>query len=103
MERNPNYWNKGLPYVDKLEIYNLPPFSPELGSSFLLRQGRLRAAPGSGLLAQGQGDAGRHRGRVQPVGHPGVFLQHEEASRSRTRACAGPCTWPSTGTCWSTW
>ena len=34
-ERNQNYWNKGLPYVDKLEIYNLPPFSPELGSSFL--------------------------------------------------------------------
>jgi peptide/nickel transport system substrate-binding protein len=35
MERNPNYWNKGLPHVDRLEIYNLPPFSPELGSSFL--------------------------------------------------------------------
>ena len=35
MERNANYWNKGLPYVDRLEIYNLPPFSPELGSSFL--------------------------------------------------------------------
>jgi ABC-type transport system substrate-binding protein len=35
MEKNPNYWNKGLPYLDKLEIYNLPPFSPELGSSFL--------------------------------------------------------------------
>jgi ABC-type transport system substrate-binding protein len=35
MERNPNYWNKGLPYVDRLEIYHLPPFSPELGSSFL--------------------------------------------------------------------
>jgi ABC-type transport system substrate-binding protein len=35
MERNQNYWNKGLPYVDRLEIYNLPPFSPELGSSFL--------------------------------------------------------------------
>ena len=34
-EQNPNYWNKGLPYIDKLEIYNLPPFSPELGSSFL--------------------------------------------------------------------
>ena len=34
-EKNPNYWNKGLPYVDRLEIYNLPPFSPELGSSFL--------------------------------------------------------------------
>ena len=35
MERNQSYWNKGLPYVDRLEIYNLPPFSPELGSSFL--------------------------------------------------------------------
>jgi len=34
-EKNPNYWNKGLPYIDRLEIYNLPPFSPELGSSFL--------------------------------------------------------------------
>jgi len=35
MERNPNYWNKGLPYVDRLEVYHMPPFSPELGSSLL--------------------------------------------------------------------
>ena len=35
MEKNANYWNKGLPYVDKLEVYHLAPFSPELGSSFL--------------------------------------------------------------------
>ena len=35
MERNPQYWNKGLPYVDRLEIYNLPPFSPELGAATL--------------------------------------------------------------------
>jgi peptide/nickel transport system substrate-binding protein len=35
MEKNPGYWNKGLPYVDKLEVYHLPPFSPELGSAFL--------------------------------------------------------------------
>src|SRR5262249_52516371 len=34
-ERNPNYWNKGLPLVDRLEIYHLPPFSPELGAAFL--------------------------------------------------------------------
>src|SRR5215813_7388033 len=34
-ERNPNYWNKPLPYFDRLEIYHLAPFSPELGSSFL--------------------------------------------------------------------
>jgi ABC-type transport system substrate-binding protein len=35
MERNPDYWNKGLPLVDRLEIYHMFPFSPELGSSFL--------------------------------------------------------------------
>jgi len=35
MERNAGYWNKGLPSVDRLEIYNLPPFSPELGAAFL--------------------------------------------------------------------
>jgi peptide/nickel transport system substrate-binding protein len=35
MEKNPTYWNKGLPYVDRLEIYHLPPFSPELGAALL--------------------------------------------------------------------
>ncbi len=35
MERNPNYWNKGLPYLDRLEVYHMMPFSPELGSSFI--------------------------------------------------------------------
>jgi len=39
MEKNPNYWNKGLPYLDKVEVYHMPPFSPELGSAFL--SGRL--------------------------------------------------------------
>src|SRR2546422_1396567 len=35
MERNPHYWNKGLPLVDRLEIYHMMPFSAELGSAFL--------------------------------------------------------------------
>jgi peptide/nickel transport system substrate-binding protein len=35
MERNPSYWNKGLPYVDRLEVYHMFPFSPELGAAFL--------------------------------------------------------------------
>ena len=35
MERNQNYWNKGLPYLDGIEFYNLLPFSPELGSAIL--------------------------------------------------------------------
>ncbi len=35
MEKNPTYWNKGLPYLDRVEVYHLPPFSPELGSALL--------------------------------------------------------------------
>jgi peptide/nickel transport system substrate-binding protein len=35
MEKNPNYWNKGLPYLDGIEFYSLIPFSPELGSAIL--------------------------------------------------------------------
>jgi peptide/nickel transport system substrate-binding protein len=35
VEKNPNYWNKGLPYLDGIEYYNLIPFSPELGSAIL--------------------------------------------------------------------
>ncbi|MCW5743780.1 MAG: ABC transporter substrate-binding protein [Alphaproteobacteria bacterium] len=35
MERHPNYWNKGLPYLDGVEFYHSLPFSPELGSALL--------------------------------------------------------------------
>src|SRR5438552_6913580 len=35
MERFPDYWNKGVPLVDKLEIYHFLPFTPELGAAML--------------------------------------------------------------------
>ncbi len=35
MEKNKNYWNKGLPYLDGIEFYHALPFSPELGSGLL--------------------------------------------------------------------
>ncbi len=35
VEKNKDYWNKGLPYLDGIEFYNLVPFSPELGSGIL--------------------------------------------------------------------
>ena len=35
MEKNPHYWNEGMPYLDGIEFYNLIPFSPELGSALL--------------------------------------------------------------------
>jgi len=35
MEKNPNYWSKGLPYLDGIEFYHALPFSTELGSAVL--------------------------------------------------------------------
>ena len=77
-ERNPNYWNKGLPYLDHLEVYHLAPFSPELGSAFLSGKIDYARLLDPGLLAESQGDAGRHRGRLQPVGHPGILDEPEK-------------------------
>jgi peptide/nickel transport system substrate-binding protein len=35
MERNPDYWNEGLPYLDGIEFYHLTPWAPEVGASLL--------------------------------------------------------------------
>lgn len=35
MEKNPDYWMEGLPYLDGVEFYHGLPFSPELGSALL--------------------------------------------------------------------
>ena len=35
LEKNPNYWNKGLPYLDAVQFFHALPFSTELGSAVL--------------------------------------------------------------------
>ena len=35
LEKNPNYWNKGLPYLDGVQFFSLLPFSSDLGSAIL--------------------------------------------------------------------
>src|SRR5438132_5384363 len=35
VERNPDYWNEGLPYLDGIEFYHLTAFSSELGGALL--------------------------------------------------------------------
>src|ERR1700730_1389821 len=34
-EKNPNYWNTGLPYLNGIEFYHALPFSTDLGSAIL--------------------------------------------------------------------
>jgi ABC-type transport system substrate-binding protein len=38
MEKNRDYWNEGLPYLDGIEFYHFLGFSPELGASLLARR-----------------------------------------------------------------
>jgi peptide/nickel transport system substrate-binding protein len=35
VERNSNYWNKPLPYLDGIEFFHALPFSPEMGAAIL--------------------------------------------------------------------
>jgi peptide/nickel transport system substrate-binding protein len=35
VERNPDYWNKPLPYLNGIEFYHALPFSPEMGAAIL--------------------------------------------------------------------
>jgi len=35
MEKNPSYWNEGLPYLDGIEFYHVLPFSTEMASAIL--------------------------------------------------------------------
>src|SRR5215475_770162 len=35
MEKNKNYWNKELPYLDGIEFYHVMPFTPEMGAAIL--------------------------------------------------------------------
>ncbi len=38
MEKNRDYWNEGLPYLDGIEFYHFAGFSPELGAALLARR-----------------------------------------------------------------
>ena len=59
MEKNPNYWNKGLPYLDGIEFYHAPAVLARAGLGRPVGPRRLCAHRRSGHGAQGQGDA-RH-------------------------------------------
>ena len=66
VEKNPQYWNTGLPYLDRLEIYHLGPWSPELAAALLagkidyarvvdpVTMQKVKATPGmTGMSTQG--------------------------------------------------
>ncbi len=57
-EKNPNYWNDGLPYLDGIEFYHLAPWAPEVASSLLggkIDYARLVDPVGTAKIAQTPG------------------------------------------------
>ena len=102
MERNPDYWNEGLPYLDGIEFYHFEPFSSPLGAA--LFTGRIDYAR---LLDQvsrkklettpGMSGTSYYQSAIQGSGST------TRGSRLTIRACAGPCTWRSIGRRWWTW
>ena len=72
VEKNKDYWNKGLPYLDGIEFYNLIPFSPELGSGILSHRvdyGRV-TRPGDLRSARRRRRRACRSRQVQPERHP---------------------------------
>ena len=55
MEKNKDYWNKGLPYLDGIEFYNLHPVLARTWRGDPVQPGGLCAHRRSGDRAQGQG------------------------------------------------
>jgi ABC-type transport system substrate-binding protein len=58
MEKYPHYWNEGLPYLDGVEIYHLPAFSPELGAALLANKVDYARALDPGTARKVQATAG---------------------------------------------
>ena len=54
MEKNPNYWNKGLPYLDRLEIYHLAALVAGHGRRAAGRQSSTMPAPSIRWLQESQ-------------------------------------------------
>ena len=92
VEKNKDYWNKGLPYLDGIEFYNLVPFSPELGSGILSGRVDYGRVTDPVTFKEGAGDQG-HDGRPFNQSVIQATWSIPRSSRWPTRACVAPCTW----------
>lgn len=86
MEKNKNYWNKGLPYLDGIEFYHALPFSPN--SAPACSPGRVDYARLLDPVSQRRvkSDPGHVRHRLLPERHPG-HLDEQRRSRSTIPGC----------------
>ena len=102
MEKNPNYWNKGLPYLDGIEFYHALPFSPELGSAILSNRVDYARIVDPVTARKAKATPGHVVDRLLPERHPGHLGEQQEEAVRRSAGAPRACIWRSTGRCWST-
>ena len=101
MERNPNYWKKGLPYLDGIKYFII---TDNAARAKAIRSGRVDVElrflpPGEVDAIKAQlGDkvvvAGSRTSAI--LGSPSMWTR----SPSTMNGCARPCPWPSTAMIW---
>jgi peptide/nickel transport system substrate-binding protein len=89
MERHPDYWNAGLPYLDGIEFYHLTPFTTELGGGALIRQDRLCPGHRSRDRAESQGYSRHDQHRLLSERDSRGLGQHRE--KAIQRPTGAPC------------
>src|SRR5246127_1419291 len=96
MEKNPSYWNKGLPYLDGIEFYHVLPFSPEMGSAILSGRVDYVRITDPVTMRTAQSTPGLSTANYNQSVIHATYLNNKK-NRSAIRGCAAPCTSPSTG------
>ena len=76
MEKNPNYWNKGLPYLDGIEFYHAPAVLARAGRRRFWRTGwTMRASLDPVTTRKAKATPGMSAHRLLPERDPGHLDQ----------------------------
>ena len=88
LEKNPNYWNKGLPYLDEVQFFHAVPFSTELGSAILSGRVDYIRITDPVTARKAGANQGHEDDGVQPERHPGHLGQRQEKAVRRSAGAA---------------
>ena len=101
MEKNKNYWNKGLPYLDGIEFYHALPFSPEMGSAILSDRVDYVRVTDPVTARKAKATPGMTAHRLLPERDPGDLGQQQEEAARRSAGAPRDAPGARQGRCWS--
>src|SRR5438270_4396865 len=98
MEKNKSYWNKQMPYLDRIEFYHVLPFSPEMASAILANRVDYVFATDPATFRKATATAGMTTAPITRAS----FTRRGSTTRENhltIRGFAARCIWSSTGRC----